>query len=62
MTTDAPAFRQLNRNLSDGTRADHDNKVAHADVGITHAAHGKLCRIVADGVLPEAPCGILRSL
>ena len=38
--------------MPNGSQTDHDNKVAHADVGITHAAHGELRRIVANGVFP----------
>lgn len=62
MTTDAPAFCQLNGNLSDGAQTDHHHKVTYTDIGITHAAHGELRRIVANSVFPDAPCGILRSL
>ena len=50
----ASAFRQLNGNLTNRAKPYHHNKITHAHVGIAHAAHGKLRRVVTNGVFPGA--------
>ncbi len=50
----ASAFCQLNGNLTNRAKPYHHHKIAHAHVGIAHAAHGKLRRVVTDGVFPGA--------
>ncbi len=49
----ASAFRQLDGNLTDRAKPYHHDKIPYAHVGIAHAAHGKLRRVVADGVFPR---------
>ncbi|AEW73903.1 hypothetical protein EcWSU1_02468 [Enterobacter ludwigii] len=48
-------FRQLNRNLPNGTQSDHNDKIPHPHVSITHAAHGELRRVVTDSIFPGRP-------
>ena len=50
----ASAFRQLDGNLTDRAKPYHHDKIPYAYVGIAHAAHGKLRRVVTDGVFPGA--------
>src|SRR5699024_1089527 len=50
----ASAFRQLDGYLTNRAKPYHHHKITHAHVGIAHAAHGKLRRVVTNGVFPRA--------